>query len=62
MEVCELKVGILVNLNHQRSYDFQSSGRIEACGIDWAVCRSEDGRVWLLEPPEDFEICDEEAD
>jgi len=58
MDISELKIGQLIWLNHQRTFDFAGKARVEAIGQDWAVVR--DARtnynvVWLLGTEGTFE-------
>ena len=61
MYVSELKVGMIINLGCASAYDYVQYGRVEASAFDWAVVREEaNNRVWLLESPDTFELCDPE--
>lgn len=43
-----LRIGVQIDLRHQRCYDFMPWGRVEAIGHDWIIVRDENGRVHII--------------
>ena len=55
MKTAKLEVGMEI-VGHRREWGFSPQLRIEAVGSDWAIGRAENGTVFKIDLPDEFEL------
>ena len=48
MKISEIKVGMLLDMCHQRNMEWTEKARVEAVAYDWFVVRDDKGQPWFV--------------